>query len=156
MVRVEYPSDEITEAPMTKTGLVPGSMLPGFEEREISPGPRDVPDDVLCFAQADTWRERFWTMLNDLITDEVRALFVAEPPEYVVSDDLGWLDDLIYRATGQDTNIKELAGRRLQLQYRAFRAAHATRTNDLSQFYDRGLRYLRPEEMEDRARVQTH
>jgi hypothetical protein len=128
-------------------------MLPGFEDREIFPGPRDVPEDVFCFAQVDTWRGHVWSMLDDLITDDVKALFVADPPEYVVSDDLSWLDDLIFRASGQDTNIKEEAAWRLRQRYRAFRAAHATRTNDLSQFYSRGLRYLRPEEIEDRART---
>ena len=92
-------------------------------------------------------------MLDDLITDEVKALFMAEPPEYVVSDDLSWLNDLIYRATGQDTRIKEETALRMRLRYRAFQAAHATRTNDLGQFYTRGLRYLRPEEIEDRARA---
>ena len=35
------------------------------------------------------------SMLDDLITDEVKALFMAEPPEYVASDDLSWLNDLI-------------------------------------------------------------
>lgn len=134
-------------------GTKTGALMSGFEDREIAPGPRNVPEDVFCFPQVDTWRDNVWWMLHDLITDEVKALFVADPPEYVVCDDLSWLDDLIFRGTGQDTNIKEEAAWRLCLLYRAFRAAHATRTNDLGQFYSRGLRYLRPEEMEDRARA---
>ncbi len=138
---------------MPTTGLVTGNMLPGFEDREISPGPRDVQEDVFCFPQVDTWRGHVWSMLDDLITDEVKALFMAEPPEYVVADDLSWLNNLIFRATGQDTSIKEETAWRMRLRYRAFQAAHATRTNDLGQFYTRGLRYLRPEEMEDRARA---
>lgn len=140
-------------APMSPTGLISGSMLPGHEDREIKPAPRAVPDDVLCYPQADFWRDRVWSLLEDLITDEVKALFVTAPPGHVVSDDLSWLDDLIFQATGQETNIKEEAASRLRIHYRAFRAAHATRTDDLGQFYDRGLRYLRPKEMEDRART---
>jgi len=34
-----------------------------------------------------------------------------------------------------------------------FGLPHAGRTNDVGQFYGQGLRYLRPEEIEDRART---
>ncbi|WJS83930.1 hypothetical protein [Paracoccus sp. TOH] len=146
-------SEVIKGRSIRQTGRISGSMLPGHEDREIKPAPRAVPDDVLCYPQVDSWRDRVWLLLEDLITDRVKALFVSEPPKHVVSDDLSWLDDLIYRITGQESNIKEEAARRLRIHYRAFRAAHATRTNDLGQFYARGLRYLRPQEIEDRARA---
>ena len=137
------------------TGLVPGSMLPGYEDREIAaslskrPQPRD---DVFCYPLVETWRERIWRMLGDLVTDEVRAEFVRHPPEYVVSDDLSWLDDLINGVTGEITDIKTLTADRLRKEYRAFRAGHATRTNDLAQFYQNGLKVLNAAEVEDRAR----
>lgn len=132
-----------------------GSMLPGHENREIAenikvrPAP---PVDVFCFPLVDSWRARIWDLLDDYVTDEVTEEFIRNPPEYVVSDDLGWLDDIIFKVTGETFDIKELTAERLTQEYRAFRVAHATRTNDLAQFYRMGLRCLRAEEVEDRAR----
>ncbi|MFJ1311876.1 hypothetical protein [Agrobacterium sp. P15N1-A] len=87
-----------------------------------------------------------------MITDDVKLAFKEAPPEFVVSDDLSWLDDLIFEVTGELGNIKQLTAQRLRRKYRFFRAAHGTRTNDLAQFYNNGLRFLRSDEIEDRAR----
>jgi hypothetical protein len=92
-------------------------------------------------------------MLADYITDDVKAEFVRNPSEYVVSDDLGWLDDIIFAVTHRTCDIKELTGERLGREYRAFRAGHSTRVNDLAPFYAQGLKCLRAEEVEDRART---
>jgi len=132
-----------------------GTILPGYEDREIAEDLKVRPapsDDVFCFPLVESWRERVWTMLRDYVTDEVKAEFIHNPPEFVVSDDLSWLDDIIFEVTGKTCNIKELTTDCLLREYRAFRAAHGTRTNDLAQFYERGLRLLRVEEIEDRAR----
>jgi hypothetical protein len=132
-----------------------GPMLPGYEDREIAenikvrPAP---PADVFCLPLVDSWRARIWNLLRDYITDGVKAEFIRNTPEYVVCDDLSWLDDIIFEVTGETTNIKEWTADRLREEYRAFRASHATRTNDLAQFYRTGLRCLRAEEIEDRAR----
>ncbi|WP_162604082.1 hypothetical protein [Novosphingopyxis baekryungensis] len=87
------------------------------------------------------------------MTEDVTAEFVRNPPEYVVSDDLGWLDEIVMRVTGTAVDMKELVATRLVRDYRAFRAAHGTRTDDVGQFYKRGLRILRAGEVEDRARA---
>lgn len=131
-----------------------GPMLPGHEDREIEPSleARAVPDNVFCYPLVVTWRDRIWRMLGDVITEEVRAEFMRHPPEYIVSDDLGWLDDIISRVTGKTVDIKGLAARRLSREFRAFRAAHGTRTDDLAQFYESGLRLLRAEDVEEKAR----
>ena len=44
-----------------------------------------------------------------------------------------------------------LLATRLRKTYRYFRAGHATRTDDLTPFYDSGLRVLRPKEIHDRV-----
>src|SRR3546814_621730 len=86
-------------------------MLPGYEDREvvedltIRPLP---PEDIFCFPLVDTWRKRIWRILADVVTDEVKAEFVRNPPEYVVSDDLSWLDDLVFKMTGVTVDMKEL------------------------------------------------
>lgn len=82
----------------------------------------------------------------------MKEAFTRNPPEYVVSDDLGWLNDIVHDVTGEIVEMKELTGQRLAAEYRAFRAAHATRTNNLAQFYEVGLRCLRAEDAEARAR----
>ncbi len=133
-----------------------GNMLPGHEERQIAEDASARPklaDDVFCYPQPDTWRSRIWEMLADHITDDVKAEFMRNPPEYVVSDDLSWLDDIIFAVTHRTCDIKEVMGERLGREYRALRAGHATRTNDLAPFYTQGLKCLRAEEIEDRART---
>lgn len=70
----------------------------------------------------------------------------------MVSDDLGWLDRLVLSATGRAVDMKTLMADRLRHEYRAFRAGHATRTDDVGQFYRSGLRILRADEAEARAR----
>ncbi len=138
-----------------RSGLVPGSMLPGYEGREIAASLSErplPPHDVFSYPLVETWRDRIWRMLGDFITEEVKAEFVRDPPEYVVSDDLSWLDNLINDVTGEITDIKTLTADRLREEYRAFRAGHATRTNDLAQFYRDGLKILNAAEVEDRAR----
>ena len=107
-----------------------GLMVPGNEDREM---PEDIakrtppPDDVFCLPLVDSWRDRIWRMLEDLITAEVKDAFVGDPPEYVVSDDLSWLDEIMYEVTGRIVNMKELVTDRFANEYRAFRAGHGTR-----------------------------
>lgn len=133
-----------------------GQMVPGYEDREIAQKLSDrvlPPDDVFCFPLVDTWRARIWRMLDDVITADVRDAFVRNPPEYVVSDDLSWLADIVFEVTDRVIDMKELVADRFASEYRAFRAGHATRTDDVGQFYRNGLRSLRPDEIENRART---
>lgn len=131
-------------------------MLPGYEDRGITERLADrpaPPDDVFVYTLVDSWRDRIWRMIADVVTEEVCNEFVADPPEYVVSDDLSWLNDLILRVTGQTTDMRALMAERLSVGYRAFRACHGTRTDDVGQFYRDGLRSLRADDAEARARA---
>ena len=133
-----------------------GLMLPGNEDREIAEDPLlrgNVPRDVFCYPRVNSWRKTIWSLLGDVITQDVKLAFKEAPPEFVVSDDLSWLDDLIFGVTGEHGDIKGLTAQRLRQRFRFFRAAHGTRTNDLAQFYKSGLRFLRSDEVEDRART---
>lgn len=132
-----------------------GGMLPGYEDRELPEALSErlpIPEDVFCFPAVNSWRERLWEQLSDFVTDEVKEEFKNNPPEYVVSDDLTWLNDIVYDVTGEIVEMKELTSARLATEYRAFRAGHATRTNNLAQFYEAGLRRLHAEDEEARAR----
>lgn len=140
---------------MYKTKEHWGTMQTAFEGREIAANPNDrvaLPTDVFSFSMPDTWRDTVWCILSDQVTEEVRSAFSAAPPKYLVSDDLGWLDEIIETVSGEPSDIKALLGTRLREVYGHFRAGHATRTDDLTPYYERGLRVLRPEEAQDRAR----
>lgn len=45
------------------------------------------------------WTAEILRFLNDVITPKVIRLFMENPPEYIVSDNLGWLDRIIDRAS---------------------------------------------------------
>ena len=132
-----------------------GEMKIGHEDRAISERLSDrvpIPDDVFCFPVTGTWRNRIWKMLGDVLTDAVREQFKRNPPEYVVSDDLTWLNDIVLAATGREIEMKSLTAERLAREYRAFRAGHGTRTDDVGRFYEHGLRRLQADEAEAIAR----
>lgn len=130
------------------------SMLPGHEDRELPEAPhqRATPRDVFIYPRVDTWSDRVWNMLSDIVTEDVTADFAHNPPEYVVSDDLSWLDDIIFDCTVVFSEIKATTADRLKEEFRAFRAAHATRTDDLSPIYREGLRIPSNIEIENKAR----
>lgn len=129
-------------------------MLPGYEDREVSDrvGERPLPDDVFHYGNPASWRNQIWALLADVVTPGVKASFLDDPPEYLVCDDLEWLDGFIEEETGSDSDIKKTLASRLTTRYRAFRAMHATRTNNLAQFYERGICMPLNAEIEDVAR----
>ena len=127
----------------------------GVERRRISadasarpPAPRDVWD----FERFETWREPLWRLLEDVLTSRVRAEFLRSPPEYVTSDELDWLDDIVRRAEDRHVEIKSLTAQRLATRYTRLRAGHATRTDNLARYYREGLRPLDLACAADRAR----
>ena len=111
------------------------------------------PADVFVYPLSDSWRDRIWRTIDDLVTEAVRAKFVADPPDYVVCDDLSWLDDLILHVARKSVDMKTLTADRLGAEYRAFRPSHATCTSDVGLFYREGLRLLRADDAEARARA---
>jgi hypothetical protein len=132
-----------------------GSMIPGFENREISCElkERHLPDEIFCYPRVDAWQDRIWSIIGDLITKEVKAEFIRNPPKFIASDNLSWLDEVIEAVTGEWCNIKTLTAERLKTGYRAFRMYHSTRTDDLSSYYTHGLKIPNNSEIEGKARV---
>lgn len=89
--------------------------------------------------------------MADILTPEVVAEFKREPPEYIVSDDLTWLDDIVERITGDVILTDEVFASRLSDHYYALRAYHGTRLVDKDSFYKYGIYPLEPEEFEEKA-----
>ena len=99
-----------------------------------------------------SWRDELWMLLSDLVDYEVKAAFLDRPPEYVVGDDLTWLDNIIWSVRGREVDSKSFLGRQLRRRYDALRAVHGTRTADLARFYSEGLRPLDPGFAQEQAR----
>lgn len=110
-----------------------------------------APEGVWDYNNYRTWRDPVWALMADVLDARVREEFRRNPPEYVVSDDLSWLDEIIERATGRHEDIKHLTADRLARRYHSIRACHATRTADVGAFYRQGLRVLDPSHAEARA-----
>jgi hypothetical protein len=113
-----------------------------------SPAPADVWDHRAY----STWRDEIWSLIGDFADADVRVAFLENPPEYVVGDDLSWLDEIVYAVHGQQVDSKWLLAERLTSRYRALRAVHGTRAEDVEPFYREGLRPLEPHYFHDRAR----
>ncbi|WP_316859223.1 hypothetical protein [uncultured Cohaesibacter sp.] len=59
---------------------------------ERLPSPPDV-WDWQCF---NSWKGKIWSIFADVLTADVRQAFINSLPEYLVSDDLSWLDEIIF------------------------------------------------------------
>ncbi|MFB9148974.1 hypothetical protein [Roseovarius ramblicola] len=129
-------------------------MIPSYEKRQISPDWRQrlAPPTVWEFQNYSGWKSSILYLLNDVIDEDVRAKFLDEPPEYIVGDNLDWLDGIIEAVHGCKSDIGELLVNRLRTHYRAFRATHGTRTADLASFYEKGLLPLDPNRIHDELR----
>ena len=95
-----------------------------------------------------SWKGTAWNLMADVLTPEVVAEFRREPPEYIVGDDLTWLDDIVERTTGDVIDTQDVFSDRLSGHYHALRAFHGTRPLDKERFYKDGIRPLDSEEFE--------
>lgn len=130
-------------------------VLPGYQNKKIDafyPARPPAPGDVWNHRDYGTWREHIWELIADYADADVRSEFLAHPPEYVVCDDLSWLDDIVGTVHDIEVDSKALLAHRLRQRYRALRAVHGTSITDLKPFYREGLRPLVPEQYHNLAR----
>jgi hypothetical protein len=126
-----------------------------FETRALALDAGERPpasDRTWDFNSYETWRGEIWKLIEDFADEEVRKAFVAAPPEYVVGDDLSWLDEIVERVHGYQIDSKTELLALLGERYDALRAVHGTRTEDVASFYRNGLKPLVPREFEMQAR----
>lgn len=90
--------------------------------------------------------------MDDVLDQRVIEAFLSQPPEYVVGDDLSWLNEIVQRATGVELDSKTVLANRIEREFKCFRACHATRASDLTSYYRDGLRPLDPARIQERAR----
>jgi len=112
-----------------------------------------VPAHVWDLSEYRGWREEIWTLIEDFADARVRRAFLKNPPTYVVSDDLRWLDRIIAEARDIEIDSKAELADRLRKRFRALRCVHGTRTAELESFYGDGLKPMVPEMIHDQARA---
>lgn len=115
---------------------------------ERQPAPKHVWD----FDRHATWHPDIWSLVADFIGPDVKTVFLKNPPEYLVSDDLSWLDNLVLQVRGIHIDSKAELAERLQDRYRAIRACHGTSVPTVDSFYKQGIRPLEIEEFHNQAR----
>ena len=132
---------------LTQTSGISSKLL-STTASERTPAPKHVWD----FDRHATWHQDIWRLMADFIGPDVEETFLSNPPEYLVSDDLSWLDELVLQVRGIPVDSKAELADRLLDRYRAIRACHGTSAASVDSFYEQGLRPLVIEEFHDQAR----
>lgn len=78
-------------------------------------------------------------LMEDIITDEVVQRFLDAPPDYVVCDELAWLDDILNMAGDRLLDSREIFSDRFVGRYSAVRSYHACCPADLGSYCLNGL-----------------
>jgi len=86
-----------------------------------------------------SWKEEIWTLLAKIVDDGVREAFIKQPPEYVVGDDLSWLDSIIMRVHKCKTDSKTFLTEKIHEKYHSIRAFHGARPNNIDLYYKHGI-----------------
>lgn len=113
---------------------------------------QSAPKHVWDLDRHATWHPDIWRLMSDFIGPDVKKTFRSNPPEYLVSDDLSWLDDLVLQVRSIHVDSKAELADRLLARYRAIRACHGTSAPTLDSFYEHGLRPLVIEDIHEQAR----
>lgn len=100
-------------APVSVTVL--SDRLLSIEASECVPAPVGVWD----LDRHRTWHLVVWDMISDFADAEVKRVFLRHPPEYLVGDDLSWLDSLVLEVHGYEVDSKQVLADRLSKHYRA-------------------------------------
>ena len=125
-----------------------------FADRRIEPDPKrrsPAPGDVWNFHDYAGWRDEVWTLISNFADQAVQEAVVADPPEYVVSDDLGWLEAKILEVHGVSIDAFEAVMHALRSRYRSIRTAHGSRPTDVGSFYRHGLIPMDPARIQQQA-----
>jgi len=99
-----------------------------------------------------TWSDEMWRLLSDVVDADVIVEFRQSPPEFIVSDDLSWLDGIVRKVTGREIDTKDLLANRLLERYDAIRAFHGACPIDIELYYKEGLLLLDAERFEASVR----
>jgi hypothetical protein len=132
---------------MTSRPAIPDAVHPDRARRA------PAPVHVWNYQAIREWRQIVWELGGDLLGEAVKKAFLADPPRYVVGDDLSWLDRAVERGTGERLDSKAEMADRLRDHFSHMRACHATSTADVTAYYTKGLLPLDCDEADRRAKA---
>jgi hypothetical protein len=91
----------------------------------------------------NSWHETVWAMLTNIgVSPAVVDAIRQAPPEYLVGDDLSWLERVIEEIVGESMEIKHELACTLREHFDAIRAFHCARPRDVQSYYQYGIRLL--------------
>ncbi len=117
---------------------LPNAISSRHSERETTP------DHIWDWQSFSSWRDAVWELMADVIDPDVKNAFRLSPPKNVVCDDLEWLDEVIWSVKGEYVDSKELLSHRLRHRFKALRAFHGSRPNNVESYYSQGILPLEP------------
>ncbi len=106
---------------------------------------------TFVWKKKEVWREDFLEIMGDIVDKELIRNFKLSPPEYVLSDDMGWLESIIEDVKGYEIDIESVFFDRFLEYYGAVRAFHACCPSDVSTYYDKGIIPLERQQLTQRA-----
>jgi len=97
---------------------------------------------VLIWQNQPSWHKDILDVLSDIIDDEVINEFHSVKPEYIVSDDLSWIEDIIFNVKRIEIDLKFELFMRMQKIYSNLQAFHSSSALQVEAYYENGLRKL--------------
>ncbi|MCE0483308.1 MAG: hypothetical protein LV479_03610 [Methylacidiphilales bacterium] len=107
---------------------------------------------VFIWNEYPKWRRVARRILKEHLDDKVISRLREIPPEYVVSDDLSWLDDAVAEVKGFRPDTKAQLASGLKQHYQYLRAYHGCRPVSLDSYRQLGVRPCNPSELQAIAR----
>lgn len=107
---------------------------------------------VFVWKEYRRWRKVALDILKDHLNAEVFAELRRNPPRYLVSDNLAWLDNTVAKVKGYHPDTKALLAEGLNAHYGFLRAYHGCRPVALAPYYEKGLLPSSPAELQTIAR----
>ncbi|SKB01902.1 hypothetical protein SAMN02745166_03499 [Prosthecobacter debontii] len=98
------------------------------------------------------WERVVRGLMGNHLNDAVIARFKEEPPDYVVSDDLSWLDSVVRKVNGvRRPDSAQLLTRKLLEYYTHITAFHGCRPTSIETYTEFGLQACDPAKMQEVA-----
>jgi len=116
-----------------------GLARPPKGARIVERKDREGKQRPVIWQDCSDWADDIRQLMSDILDNEVIRHFLASPPEYIVSDNMNWLEDIILQAKGSVVDVKVMLAKRLLENYGTLRAFHARCPKEISSYYRDGL-----------------
>jgi len=103
-----------------------------------------APHVPLFWEDSKTWIPTLEIVLPDIFNDEVTRRLVLDPPEYITTDDLQWLADLLPQHLSDAYNLRNEVLKSLRSHFTHLVAYHGCRPLDFNSYKERGIVPLDP------------